>query len=306
MFAAVKSGDVATINRLVQQGAPVNASYSWGYPVKVATVLGHIDVIRKLVDLGAGLNVVSDGGCETPLSFAARGSVYLTAEQNLAVVELLLELGADIELPRVDLYHRQTPLHIALYHKNVAIACTMLSRGANPNTQDNFGNDAFDYAAYFDLTKVIQLLLELLGPDGADRIASAVRSRDFVRAAETGDLEEVRRLLTKGANVNKIELHGKDALFFASDKNNLKLIRVLLENGGNPNNLIGTKTALMAAAYRGHREAFDLLLDAGADIFAECEMAPGVSENALEFALEGQHRDFAAYIKKEMKLRRPK
>jgi ankyrin repeat protein len=84
----------------------------------------------------------------------------------------------------------------------------------------------------------------------------------------------------------------------------VELLRLLLDRGADPNNLSGTKTALMTAAYRGHRATFDLLIASGSDIFASYELAPDAWIDALVFARDAQHKELASHIEKEMKMRK--
>jgi ankyrin repeat protein len=55
--------------------------------------------------------------------------------------------------------------------------------------------------------------------------------RDLYRACH-GNLQEVKRLLAAGADVNA-EYHGWPPLFVASEKNRLDVVRLLLDNGAN-------------------------------------------------------------------------
>lgn len=61
----------------------------------------------------------------------------------------------------------------------------------------------------------------------------------LMRAALKGQVDEVRRLLNEGADVNqKIEL-GFTALILAVMKGHLEVIKVLLEAGADPNGVAG-------------------------------------------------------------------
>lgn len=55
----------------------------------------------------------------------------------------------------------------------------------------------------------------------------------LLAAARRGDLNTVRILLNKGANVNARDRHGETALIWASAIGNIKLVKLLINKGAN-------------------------------------------------------------------------
>ena len=77
----------------------------------------------------------------------------------------------------------------------------------------------------------------------------------------------MKLLLAKGADVNSLnDVDGKNifsstALMQASERNNLEIARILLDNGADVNAKDKlNKTALMKAANEGHLEVIQILL----------------------------------------------
>ena len=95
--------------------------------------------------------------------------------------------------------------------------------------------------------------------------ASAGMNEDLKRAAERGNLPEVKRLLAAGAEVNAKDLEGQTALIWASKQGHLEVVRTLLATRAdvNPKGKDGW-TALMGATKNGHRDVAELLRQAGA------------------------------------------
>lgn len=55
----------------------------------------------------------------------------------------------------------------------------------------------------------------------------------LIRAAETGDARQIRRLLEDGANINAADAHGWNALMKAAKNHHLKAVAELITSGVN-------------------------------------------------------------------------
>jgi ankyrin repeat protein len=100
--------------------------------------------------------------------------------------------------------------------------------------------------------------------DGSDKPA-----KSFDQAVSEGDIELVKSLLAKGANVNARDRRGQTVLHIAASHGHKVLVELLLAKGAD----IAAKgpaggTALHGASRFGHRDVVELLLAKGADINA--------------------------------------
>ena len=97
-------------------------------------------------------------------------------------------------------------------------------------------------------------------------------------AAMRGELDAVRDLLTRGADVNAAQGDGMTGLHWAARTGHTALVQVLLEADARVDvrTRIGGYQPLHLAAGRGHAEAVQALLDAGADPSARTEMLGAV------------------------------
>jgi len=87
---------------------------------------------------------------------------------------------------------------------------------------------------------------------------------ELLRAAESGNVDEVVRLLPRVVDINARNRHGMTALMKAAFFGHEPVVRVLLEHGADPN-LIRTDgfTALALAAFFGHGETVKTLIEFG-------------------------------------------
>lgn len=87
LHAAAQAGSYAALERLLSEGADVNARTSAGEtPLMLAAARGRLDAIGLLIDRGADVNAATDAGNTALMFAAARGQVD--------AVRALIESGA--------------------------------------------------------------------------------------------------------------------------------------------------------------------------------------------------------------------
>ena len=88
---------------------------------------------------------------------------------------------------------------------------------------------------------------------------------ELLRVAESGDFDEVERLLPRVVDINARNRHGMTALMKAAFFGHEPVVRVLLEHGADPNLMRNDSfTALALAAFFGHVETVKTLIEFGA------------------------------------------
>jgi len=103
-------------------------------------------------------------------------------------------------------------------------------------------------------------------------VSAAAQNADLQQAAED-NLDRVRALIDKGAEVNARDSTGRTALMVAAARNQVEILKVLLQKGADVNEKttgatpawMNGWTALMYAANHGNCDAVKVLLDAGAN-----------------------------------------
>ena len=92
-----------------------------------------------------------------------------------------------------------------------------------------------------------------------------VLNRDLLDESYNGSVEEVKRLLLMGADINAKNDFGLTPFELAVVGNNCSVVEYFLQLGQNPNLERGGGTPLMSAAANGNIELLKLLLKYGAD-----------------------------------------
>jgi ankyrin repeat protein len=103
LMHAARAGNVARAVFLLSCGAAAGAAdergatalHSAAWPAGNTCLPGHVAVARLLVEHGAAVNAVDEGGY-TPVSLSSNPIVF--PRRNLAMVEALVQLGADLNL----------------------------------------------------------------------------------------------------------------------------------------------------------------------------------------------------------------
>jgi ankyrin repeat protein len=94
--------------------------------------------------------------------------------------------------------------------------------------------------------------------------------RPLVEAAMQGNVEVVKQLLARGADVNEAQGDGMTALHWSAERGDVEIASLLLEAGANVRALtrIGSYTPLHLASKSGNGPIIEALLRAGADVNA--------------------------------------
>jgi ankyrin repeat protein len=119
-------------------------------------------------------------------------------------------------------------------------------------------------AATGDVVQIRKLLAEHVDPNARDGVG-----RTPLHVAAFGShYEAVRALVAGGADINALENRRYDVITIAAVKDDVRMVKLALELGGNPKLVTSPYdgTALIAAAHLGHAEVVRALIDAGAPL----------------------------------------
>ena len=303
LMLVARTGNVEAARLLLDRGATIDAREGFGGQTALmwASARRHPEMIDFLLANGAAVDARSavrdyqrhiqaegrpkslDTGGFTPLLYAAR-------ENCRQCVDVLLEHGADINLPDPD---GVSPLHIAIMNANWDLAKDFIEAGADVDQWDIYGE-----APLFT--------------------AVGLRSRtDGGRASidppnETDGLTIVRLLLERGANPNmqlffrpanvrgSTNTRGSTPLIRAANNNDMEVVQLLLAHGADATLYMADRQTPIHAVLAGRAnekdaiEMIEVLHAAGTDVnvvalVVHMEEVRGGS--ALHYAVRKRYKD---------------
>lgn len=148
---AARNGDLNQIEKLIAQGADVNAPGPDGEaPLTIAALQGQREMVALLLKRGAELQLRNKGGL-TPLHAAAYSG-------HREVVEFLISKGANLN--DADNHYGVSPLHLAAEENRTAVVQLLLAKGANAETKEVNGYTPISRAGFREHWEVARLLIK--------------------------------------------------------------------------------------------------------------------------------------------------
>lgn len=175
---------------------------------------------------------------------------------------------------------------------------TLLAQGVDPNAaEEDRGESVLMIAVREGSQRVIDALL--LHPKIQLEAKALNGDTALMLASYLGDLQSVTKLLGAGARVNQA---GWCALHYAATAGQLDIVKLLLSRQADINALSPNKTTpLMMAVRGGQNKIVSLLIERGADIFIKNE----VGMNAYDFAVYYEQSTLANLLAQQMSVSKP-
>ena len=226
IISFIESGDLETIKKLIEsKSLDVNYNlgdkYSKSTPLIQAIKYKQTDIINYLLENNADLNLKEELTGFTPL---------MASFHNIAIAELLIEKGADIEARNVDGINA---LVYAVSLNDEEMVKFLLEKGADANTVCEIENEHIYMpptplmnAVYNGNTNIINMLLE----NGADINYTTDEMTPLIYAAYKGNTNIINTLLENGVDINYTNYYGMTALMYAASYNQFEAVKILLEN----------------------------------------------------------------------------
>jgi uncharacterized protein len=249
-------------------------------PAHHAAIRGSYRITEALIDYGADINVTNEAG-QSPLDIALS---YTDSDDHAETARLLI-ISYSVMPARQEFYYAyqavankdvnirfeggSTPLHRAAEFRHRAIMRMLIDNYAYLEARDEQEDTPLHIAIAHDYTGLVRILVD----SGADVDARDARNNSPLHLSIAPGRTTVTAefLLDRGAEVNSRNIFGDTPLSGAMQSGvDPEFVQLLLKRGADPDNRNATgNTPIMAALAQNNRQAAQLLLDAGADIFIQ-------------------------------------
>jgi len=248
LHIACENDDFQSIQYLIEKGVNINVRCKkYGTILHIACKKGDEKVVTYLIEKGANIGAV----CYrygTLLHVACQNSDY-------KMIEYLIQKGIDIDV-RCNKYG--TILHLACKNGNSKMVEYLVQNGANISKEDL---DIVYLRGHYEIAKYLACQQNILS-DNKD-----IANKFLFVALEKEDLNFISYLIEHGANINAKNEMGETCLHIAVKKNLPGLVAFLIDNKANMNIIIGRerKTLLYFSCEKGFQNIVKLLLRNGAN-----------------------------------------
>jgi ankyrin repeat protein len=237
-YKAIDDGDIELVKKQCKNGADVNFYYREVTPLGRSIQKDDIPIATLLLDANADPN--RTGKNKTlPLLLCTSGEM----------VDLLVAHGADINVNA----NRRTytpPIFHAINKGNTDVVSAMIRNGADLTCRNSRGETPYLFAEREKLYTMAALLKSAGGYDATSPDAKEYHTLNDIdyRTKKTpletaifhNDIEEVKSLLDRGADIRMRGKYGESVERRVIEKENIPILEVLLQHGVDKNHALRT------------------------------------------------------------------
>lgn len=255
LLDAAEAGNMQEVDRLINDGADIEATASLGETVlMMAAMNGHDDVCTFLIYNGADVNKKQLGLGNSALMWAARKNHYSTCK-------LLIEKGANVNMETED---GDNALRMAAGRCFERITQLLLENGANVNAQNNDRQTPLMHTVLNSTYNISKLLIDygayINAQDAQGSTALILVARDSDDRPDWRSLMIAQLLIDKGADLYIKDAKGMDALAMALAKGHSNTSNLLVRAMANLTKQ-QKDTVIALVGVRGKRRGLKLNLD---------------------------------------------
>jgi ankyrin repeat protein len=181
---------------------------------------------------------------------------------NLEAVKQLLK--------DMDDNQKEATLSFSVQFDQVEIAKLMIENGAKVNRTNDDGSWTYLHtSSRSGCVEMVKLLIDNGAIINYDKETDSKYFTPLHVACIEGKYEVAKILVEHGIDVNRIDKCNCTAIYTASDRGFLDIVKLLVANGAKIEEEIYKRSALYSACHSGHIDVVEFLLENGADIHAK-------------------------------------
>lgn len=251
--------DGANVNGTVEESGLFRKNI-YGPSLELAMYKEHYDLVNLLLDNGADPKMLSKTAIEE-----------LLKKNQLATIDKLLAAGLPFRREYNDPFDEKVVdydiLISALSKENIELVQIVLRHGADISIYEDGGTRIPLVSRYLHSFPITQSLLDYSKYD----INKPFKNNQLtllIEAVKIRATDTALYLLEQGSFPESIDEHGQSPLYFAVRYKDVKVARVLLEKGANPNRIYFGQTLAAMAATNADFLMLQLLLEFDANVNA--------------------------------------
>jgi ankyrin repeat protein len=260
---------------LLDATADVHHEEIYGKALVAASLWGHTEVVRILLNAGADPTFIDDDDDGRNALVGASGNGHYA---NVEVVQLLLDATANV--PREEICRKA--LGKASRSRNPEVRRMLLDAIVNAPMSDATYREALIAASKFGHTAIVGRLLEAMPPAA---LPEEIDQEALLNAARQGHAD-IKQVLNEASADLSHEGNHHEALIQAVNYGHTSVVRLLLEKAPIVLRQGSCQEALIKAAEYGHLEIVQILLEMTPNVAPEefCRIA------SIEALAEGQDK----------------
>ncbi|KAJ5067283.1 cyclin-dependent kinase inhibitor 2c [Anaeramoeba ignava] len=280
---ATENSQLDMIRLLIESGIKIDSQNKNGKSSLHIAVRGNMyDVVEQFIAYKADINIQNKDGF-TPLFIAVQFNFY-------KIAELLLKNNANFQI----FTQKLAPIHLAAANNNPSLVELLIHYGSDPNLISQEGKNAYHYTQSIFVQKILRSKMNsnnfpnYYKMDNIEIINEEISFLNSLIETQTYNFNETQiekffhlaltnrypQLIQKILKIldlhNYKDKYDQSLLHYTVIENNNFLLKMILNNNGNPN-IIGAKkqTPLHVAAEQGNLPAVIMLLKQGANYNAK-------------------------------------
>ncbi|XP_067660340.1 putative ankyrin repeat protein RF_0381 [Haliotis asinina] len=286
----LEGGHLEVVTYIVSQNKVDINSRGWKQktPVMVAAEMGKKDVVEFLVEHGADLLLVKDGGSNI-LHLACKGGY-------VEVVKYIVSQN------KVDInsagWKQRTPVIVAAEMGEKDVVEFLVEHGADLLLVKDGGSNILHLACKGGHLEVVKYIVSQNKVDINSR--GWLRKTPVMVAAEMGEKKVVEFLVEHGGDLSLVHDGGNNILHLACKGGHLVVVKYIVSQNKVDINSRGwkRKTPMMVAAEMGKKDVVEFLVEHGADLL----LVNDSDSNILHLACKGGHLEVVKYIVSQNKV----